>query len=290
MQGDSPMRGDSSEEDEEEEPIDEVDIINVPIARRCDVCNKVYRDERALNIHKRFTHMPDDEKIPCAFCSYKTSRTSALKVHMGLIHGADKVEEFFKAVPVTGKKFPCNLCDRGYQRREDLRKHFRKKHKTPQSQLQPKQKEKPAKPRDEQSFLCASCGQSYSSKKALDGHLLSHTGERPYPCDICDKAFKRIKDMKAHRVIHSDDKPFQCTQCAKSFKRADKLKIHMRVHSELRPYKCRECEKSFKYPSVLRTHMHMHTGQTPFSCKTCGDAFSLRTSLNNHCLKTGHTK
>ncbi|XP_075169096.1 uncharacterized protein LOC142241242 [Haematobia irritans] len=262
------------------------------LARRCEECHKVYKDERSLNIHKRFTHMPEEEKIPCpcAGCDYKTSRSSALKVHLGLIHGTDKVEEYFRTITATDKKFPCTLCGRGYQRREDLRKHFRKKHKNPNPPSKSKIKEKPSKSKDEHCFLCPSCGQSYTTKKALDGHLLSHDNNRPYACDICDKAFKRMKDLNAHRVIHSDAKPFQCSNCEKSFKRADKLKIHMRVHSEIRPYQCEHCEKTFKYPSVLRTHMHIHTGQTPFACKTCGEAFSLRTSLNNHCLKNEHEK
>ncbi|XP_059225140.1 zinc finger protein 675-like isoform X2 [Stomoxys calcitrans] len=276
---------------DEDQSVDEEDMMSFePIAIRCDVCQKIYRDERALNIHKRYTHMPEEEKIPCPCpgCDYKTSRLSALKVHTGLSHGAEKFEEYFKQISVTGKKFLCDLCCRGYQRREDLSKHFRKKHRNPGTPT--KRKKKPNKTKEESCFLCASCGQSYNSKKALDGHLLSHTVERPFRCDLCEKTFKRMKDLNTHRVIHSDEKPFQCSNCGKSFKRADKLKIHMRVHSELRPYQCEHCEKTFKYPSVLRTHMHMHTGQTPFSCKTCGEAFSVRTSLNNHCLKNGHVK
>ncbi|XP_073811816.1 uncharacterized protein [Musca autumnalis] len=271
----------TTEEESDVESLDEIDVLTEPIAVRCDVCQKIYRDKQALNTHKRYTHMPDEEKIPCPLCNHKTSRPSALKVHMELKHGTKSSEEVSKPLPSENKPYTCDVCERGYRRRDDLSRHIRRKHKN--------SKEKPAKAKKcEECFLCPYCGQSYNSKKMLDSHLLIHTGERPYPCGICDKSFKRVKDMKTHQLIHSDEKPFQCSDCAKSFKRSDKLKIHMRVHSELRPYKCRECEKTFKYPSVLKTHMYMHTGQTPFACKTCGEAFSLRTSLNNHCLKYGH--
>lgn len=260
----------SSTEESDVQSLDEIDMLHEPIAVRCEICQKIYQDKQALYIHKRYTHMPDEEKTPCTMCSYKTSRPSALKVHIKLKHS-------------TQCSFTCNLCERSYTRRDDLTRHIKRVH-TNTIVTSPK----PI--RNEECFLCPHCGQSYSSKKMLDSHLFTHSVERPHPCGICDKTFKRIKDMKTHQLIHSDAKPFQCSSCGKSFKRSDKLKIHMRVHSELRPYKCQECEKTFKYPSVLRTHMHMHTGQTPYSCKTCGAAFSLRTSLNNHCLKNGHVK
>ncbi|XP_065371061.1 LOW QUALITY PROTEIN: zinc finger protein 568-like [Calliphora vicina] len=286
----------SSEDDEDsDEPesvkdVDE-DLNDETLARCCDICHKVYRNEKFLKIHKRYTHMPEEDKLPCPLCSYKASRSSALKVHMGLVHGHDKVKEYFKPVLDSGKKYPCNLCPRSYGRKDSLRKHVRRKHlNKPSKEETPTKKTKPQKPKDKERFLCTYCGQSYSSKCGLESHVLTHTGERPFSCEICSKTFKRLKDLQLHRVIHSDEKPHQCSECGKAFKRVDKLKIHMRVHSELRPYKCNECEKTFKYPSVLRTHMHIHTGQTPFACKTCGEAFSLRTSLNNHCLKNGHVK
>ncbi|KAM7362671.1 uncharacterized protein ACRADG_013254 [Cochliomyia hominivorax] len=281
------------EDSDEPESIKEFDIeINdKSLARSCDICHKIYRNQKFLNIHKRYTHMPEEDKLPCPLCSYKASRSSALKVHVGLVHGQDKVQEHFKPILDLGKEHPCNLCTRSYGRKDSLRKHIRTKHSNkPSKEEDAPKKSKPPKQKDKERFLCTYCGQSYSSKCGLESHILTHTGERPFSCDICSKTFKRLKDLQLHRVIHSDEKPHQCSECGKGFKRVDKLKIHMRVHSELRPYKCSECEKTFKYPSVLKTHMHIHTGQTPFACKTCGEAFSLRTSLNNHCLKNGHVK
>ncbi|XP_023307829.2 zinc finger protein 699-like [Lucilia cuprina] len=285
----------SSEDDDDESDEPESlndnneDLNDETLARSCDICHKIYRNEKFLKIHKRYTHMPEEDKLPCPLCAYKASRSSALKVHMGLVHGQDKVEEYFKPVLDSGKKYPCSLCPRSYGRKDSLRKHVRRKHNSKPAKEEKTSHKKP-KPKDKERFLCTYCGQSYSSKCGLESHILTHTGERPFSCEICSKTFKRLKDLQLHRVIHSDEKPHQCSECGKAFKRVDKLKIHMRVHSELRPYKCQECEKTFKYPSVLRTHMHIHTGQTPFSCKTCGEAFSLRTSLNNHCLKNGHVK
>lgn len=287
---------DNSSEDEDSDEPESLkgndDFLSTePLARRCDICQKVYRDEKFLKIHKRYTHMPEEDKIPCPLCSYKANRTGALRVHMGLAHGQDKVNEYFKPVLKSRKSHACNLCTRSYTRKDSLQRHIRRKHLNRHTATEePTKPPKPPKPKEKERFLCTYCGQSFSSKGGLESHILTHTDERPFSCDICNKTFKRLKDLQLHRVIHSDEKPHQCSECGKAFKRVDKLKIHMRVHSELRPYKCSECEKTFKYQSVLRTHMHIHTGQTPFACKTCGEAFSLRTSLNNHCLKNGHVK
>ncbi|KAM7362670.1 uncharacterized protein ACRADG_013253 [Cochliomyia hominivorax] len=288
----------STSEDEEHDTDDEpesvkdfdIEINDKSLARSCDICHKVYRNQKFLNIHKRYTHMPEEDKRPCPLCSFKTSRSSALKVHVGLVHGKDKVQEYFKPAVNSNKQYACDLCPRSYGRKDSLRKHIKTQHLNKPSQDETDKTVKPSKQKDKERFLCTYCGQSYKSKCGLDSHILAHTGERPFSCDICSKTFRRIKGLQLHRVIHSDEKPHQCSECGKGFKRVDKLKIHMRVHSELRPYKCSECEKTFKYPNVLRTHMHIHTGQTPFACKTCGEAFSLRTSLNNHCLKNGHEK
>ena len=280
-----------SEDDDEdaEDPITEddfdKDLSKAPIAISCDICHKIYKDKVALRTHKHYTHMPDDKKRPCPLCSFKSSRLSNLKVHIGVVHGADKVKEIFKPADDNGVQYPCSTCHQSFRRKDTLQKHIKRIHQNPQPK-EPRQKPKVSK--EKERFLCTYCGGSFRTKYGLGRHVVIHTGERPFPCEICQKTFKRPEDLHMHRIIHSDEKPHQCLQCGKAFKRSDKLKIHMRVHSELRPYKCNECEKTFKYPNVLSTHMLIHTGQNPFQCKTCGESFSLRSSLNTHCLRNGH--
>lgn len=80
----------SSDDDDSDEPesfnSNDGFLSNEPLARRCDICHKVYRDEYFLNIHKGYTHMPEEHKIPCSLSSYGASRKWALKVYMGLAH------------------------------------------------------------------------------------------------------------------------------------------------------------------------------------------------------------
>lgn len=236
-------------------------LANEPLARRCDICQKVYRNKKFLNNHIRYTHMPEEDKMPCPLCSYRANRTWSLRIHVGLAHGQDKVLEYFKPIPKSKKIYPCTHCTRSYAHKETLRQHIKTKHLNKTSIKEESSEPKPARPK--KSFLCTYCGQSFNWKHGLESHILTHTDERPFSCDICSKTFKRQKDLQLHRVIHSDEKPHQCTECGKAFKRLDKLKTHIKiVHSDLRPYKCTECEQSFKYQNVLRAHMNIHTGQT----------------------------
>uniref|UniRef100_A0A1A9VP83 Protein krueppel n=1 Tax=Glossina austeni TaxID=7395 RepID=A0A1A9VP83_GLOAU len=259
------------------------------LAVRCDICDKVYKNAIALTAHKTFSHMPEEKKIPCALCNFKTSRTSAFKVHLRTIHGPETVDKYFKPRRVCKGSFCCTMCPKRYSRKNDLQRHIKKTHINGENSVRKTAKSgQKSKQKYRQSYLCTFCGQSFAEKYYLSIHARTHTGDSPFKCEFCEKSFKRSDSLRYHMVTHSDEKPHACSECGKSFKRKDKLRTHMRVHSELRPYKCSECEKTFKYSSVLKTHMHIHTGQTPFSCKICGENFSLRTSLNIHCAKNGH--
>lgn len=79
---------------------------------------------------------------------------------------------------------------------------------------------------------CPHCAVSFSNNGQLQGHIRSHTGERPFRCDAadCGKAFTRNEELTRHKRIHSGVRPFSCATCAKSFGRRDHLKKHMRTH------------------------------------------------------------
>jgi uncharacterized Zn-finger protein len=47
-------------------------------------------------------------------------------------------------------------------------------------------------------FKCDTCGLCKTSKKALETHQMTHTGEKPHKCRKCNKGFARSDTCKIH--------------------------------------------------------------------------------------------
>uniref|UniRef100_A0A3B3I6V9 Homeotic protein spalt-major n=1 Tax=Oryzias latipes TaxID=8090 RepID=A0A3B3I6V9_ORYLA len=160
---------------------------------------------------------------------------------------------------------------------------------------------------------CRFCAKVFGSDSALQIHLRSHTGERPFKCNICGNRFSTKGNLKVHFQRHKDkyphctlcqcvlscqsalrmhyrthtgERPFRCRVCGRAFTTRGNLKTHVDVHRERKQHNCSVCGKNFSSASALQIHERTHTGEKPFVCSVCARAFTTKGNLK---VGGGHT-
>jgi hypothetical protein len=79
-------------------------------------------------------------------------------------------------------------------------------------------------------FKCTECPKTFGTKPALNVHLMSHSGERPYRCKHpgCERRFRQKMHMLRHVRVHTGEKPFICHVCKRGFSQASSMRRHMK--------------------------------------------------------------
>lgn len=163
----------------------------------CQYCDMAFTTQMKCDEHES-RHGVANPFI-CNFCPFRTINRQVLIQHIKESHDNER-------------PFICTLCNKGFCRRSDLKKHT-----IVHTGVRP--------------FSCPVCSKSFSRNTNLTKHMRIHSGIKPHVCQKCPKSFTTYADLIRHQRAHSEIKPHKCTKCTSSFTRKDKLQKHYLSHS-----------------------------------------------------------
>ncbi|XP_059047563.1 zinc finger protein 37-like isoform X2 [Achroia grisella] len=196
-------------------------LIHTSVTFECNICNKKYRSESGIRLHRRTAHCEQKmEGAYCAECDVQFKTAYIYRTHL---------RTSLKHISVEDLKHKCDQCGKRYKSASCLKHHIESIH------------------TKEMIYTCQLCDQAFSTSRRLRVHVrLKHEGKcRPKNkiCTICSKAFETKSGLQQHMNAHTGARPFSCSECAATFAQSGALYTHRKLlhdrHKRRKPVQTR---------------------------------------------------
>ncbi|XP_055523257.1 transcription factor grauzone-like isoform X2 [Wyeomyia smithii] len=231
-----------------------VQSLNNPIAFRCEMCFRCFRNEYAKNKHKFEMHPTEEDlKYKCDRCPKVFVRELKYKRHMQDHEDCDN------------QRIKCDECGKMFKSHHILYMHVRKKHREPQ-------------------FVCDICAKAFHLQSEFKRHKIEHENpdQLKMQCQHCLRWFKNREYWRAHVRMHVVGE-VKCDLCGRMSPNLRAHRAHVKNAHGVRNKKCNWCGKCFNKDINLREHVaSRHTGDMLYTCSFCPKTFNSNANMHSH--------
>lgn len=230
--------------------------------KTCKYCDKTFMKERNLKIHIQAIH--SDNKFECELCFKVFSFKSAKERHLKVVH-------------YNQKQHQCNVCEKSFGTRYDLKNHSNHYHNR--------------NPEQRGNYHCEKCSKDFVSSSALSRHQkgvhenIKQKGPRDYRCRICREVLANKYQKEKHMAqVHLDGRKIKrsCGFCKMEYQYFADFRDHIESHKDISI--CITCGKSFTNAEEYYTHVECHkkidVQLRRFICDICGHKLFNKIQLN----------
>lgn len=201
----------------------------------CNICFKTFACKSALDIHYR-SHS-NDRPFKCEACDRSFSTYGNMKQHL-LTHkirdlptDAFDTQNKMNSIEALATSTPLKGTEPNLARSEDMTASLTTpKHELPLPRLEPMSLQKtPPEGESDKSFIKHKVSPPCSSTDNSQSPFVRRPNLK-HMCLVCQKPFSSASALQIHMRTHTGDKPFKCTVCGKAFTTKGNLKVHMGTH------------------------------------------------------------
>ena len=205
--------------------------------------------------HKR---IKDEGLFDCKNCGKSFSSKLRLQNHTR-VHDDEKV---------LSEPIQCTLCSKKFETLKKMKRHKKDRH---------------------SSFMCTTCGDTFSGSSKLETHNYRVHEIGGNPCGFCKQICTSKTALRMHLLLYhdpNDSEETACTTCGKTFPSKRRAKQHEASFHAL-SFPCTKCPKTFSSRTMLEQHLKTHNA--PTKCELCTDEFRADYAMKKH-LYEAHDK